>query len=137
MAGMVKAEICASVNKAGVFSTLADESKDCSKKKNSLLLFLDDSAAQNDHFQAYVEGKSLDAEGLTSLVLATTKLDPSAIVSKVYDGASDMIGNCSGVQKRIKEVAPMAIYVHCYAHFFNFLLVDSTHESPLCVYFNN
>ena len=30
MAGMVQAEICAAVNKAGVFSTLADESKDCS-----------------------------------------------------------------------------------------------------------
>jgi len=37
---MVQAEICATVNKAGVFSILADESKDCSKK-NSLLLFLD------------------------------------------------------------------------------------------------
>jgi len=131
MAGMVQAEICAAVNKAGVFSILADESKDCSKKEQLaiVLRYVDDSAAQNERFLTYVEAKALNAEGLASDILETLnqhKLDPSAIVSQGYDGASVMSGNCSGVQTRIKEVAPMAMYVHCYAHCLNLVLVDST-----------
>ena len=53
-------------------------------------------------------------------------LDPTCIVSQGYDGASVMSGRCSGVQQRIKEVAPQAVYVHCYAHCLNLALVDTT-----------
>lgn len=35
-----------------------------------------------------------------------------------------MSGSCKGVQKRIKAVAPHALYVHCYAHTLNLVLVD-------------
>jgi len=66
---------------AVVFSMLADESKDCSKKEQPsfVLRYVDDSAAQNEHFLTYVEAKSLDAEGLASLILKTLcyhELDP-------------------------------------------------------------
>ena len=74
----------------------------------------------------YVEVKSLDVEGLAQHILKTLhfhKLNPSAIVSQGYDGASVMSGNCSGMQMQFKKVALMAIYVHCYAHL---VLVDST-----------
>lgn len=30
-----------------------------------------------------------------------------------------MSGSCSGVQQRLKEVAPYAVHVHCYAHTLN------------------
>ena len=46
------------------------------------------------------------------------------MVSKGYDGASVMSGHCSGVQQRVREVAPHAIYVHCHAHVLNLVLVD-------------
>ncbi len=46
------------------------------------------------------------------------------LMSQGYDGASVMSGCCSGVQARIKEVAPQAIYVHCNAHCLNLALVD-------------
>ena len=131
MAGMVQAEICAAVNEAGVFSILADESKDCCKVEQLaiVLRYVDDFAVQNERFLTYVEVKSLSAEGLASDILKTLrqhKLDPSAIVSQGYNGASVMSGPCLGVQERIKEAAPMAIYVHCYAHCLNLVLVDST-----------
>ena len=41
-----------------------------------------------------------------------------------------MSGRCSGVQQRIRAVAPMAVYVHCYAHCLNLVLVDSTKSVP-------
>ena len=37
-----------------------------------------------------------------------------------------MSSNCSGVQTRVHEIAPQAIYVHCNAHCLNLCLVDST-----------
>ena len=46
-------------------------------------------------------------------------------MSQGYDGASVMSGHCSGVQTRIREVAPQAIYTHCNAHCLNLALVDS------------
>ena len=90
---------------------LADESKDCSEKEQLAIVirYVDDSAAQNEHFLTYAEVKSLDAEGLASHILRTYKVNPSAIVSQGYDGASVMSGNCSGMQMYIKEVAPMDI----------------------------
>ena len=80
-------------------------------------------------FLTYVEVVSLDALGLSTYILDTLKhfgLDPTCIVSQGYDGASVMSGKCSGVQQRIKEVAPQALYVHCYAHCLNLALVDTT-----------
>ena len=35
-----------------------------------------------------------------------------------------MNGHCSGVQTRIKQVAPKALYVHCNAHYLNLCLID-------------
>ena len=58
--------------------------------------------------------------------LRNHQLDPKFIVSQGYDGASVMSSNCSGVQTRIREVTPQAIYVHCNAHCLNLCLVDST-----------
>ena len=46
------------------------------------------------------------------------------MVSQGYDGASVMSGHCSGVQQRVRQVAPHAIYVHCHAHVLNLVLVD-------------
>ena len=39
-----------------------------------------------------------------------------------YDGALVMSGQCSGVQQRIREVAPMA-NAHFYAHTLNLVMV--------------
>ena len=47
------------------------------------------------------------------------------IVSQgTYDGASVMSRCCFGVQQRIRELNPHAIYIHCHAHCLNLVLVD-------------
>ena len=47
-----------------------------------------------------------------------------------------MSGRCSGIQKRIKEAAPEATYIHYYAHCLNLALVDSTkHVSEAADFF--
>ena len=43
-------------------------------------------------------------------------LDPSKIRGQAYDGAAVMSSNRAGVQAKIKEFAPLALYPHCYSH---------------------
>lgn len=132
MGDIVRKHICVDVQKAGVYSILADECKDCSKREQLAIVvrYVDvDTATVFERFVTYVEATSLNAESLSSYILKTLKqneLDPRCIVSQGYDGASVMSGHCTGVQPRIKEVAPHATYVHCNAHCLNLVLVDST-----------
>lgn len=47
------------------------------------------------------------------------------IVAQSYDGASVMSGNMNGVQAKIKEKHPAAVYTHCMAHRLNLVVVDT------------
>lgn len=96
--------------KAGMYSILADETKDSSKEEQLpiVIRYVDvDTAEINERFLTYVKASSLNAEGLLSYILTALHdngLDPSGIVSQVYDGASVMSGYCSGVQQRSKQL---------------------------------
>ena len=132
MASMVRSKICSEVKKAFYYSILADETKDCSKMEQLSIVVRyvnTELATIHEHFLTYVEAKILDAEALSTYILNTLQqngLDYNGIVSQGYDGASVMSGCCSGVQQRIRQVVPQAIYVHCYAHCLNLVLVDTT-----------
>lgn len=80
-----------------------------------------------ERFLTFFPARNLDAQSLTKYILDTLAqyhLDPKMIVSQGYDGASVMSGRCTGVQQRIREVAPNACYIHCHAHVLNLVLVD-------------
>ena len=130
MASMVRRQICSAVQCSGPFSLLADECKDVSKKEQMsiVLRYVDNRSGDiHERFLKYVEATSLSAESLSTYLLDTLRefqLDPKQIVSQGYDGASLMSGRCSGVQERIRRIAPHARYIHCYAHNLNLALVD-------------
>ena len=48
------------------------------------------------------------------------------LVGQAYDGASTMSGCIAGVSTLIKEKAPAAVYVHCWAHKLNLALVAAS-----------
>ncbi len=84
-------------------------------------------AVIKERFLTFHPAASLNAESLTKYILEALNrynLDPQFMVSQGYDGASVMSGHCSGVQQRVREVAPHAVYVHCHAHVLNLVLVD-------------
>ena len=88
---------------------------------------MDDNTVIHENFLTYVQATSLTAESLTAYLVDTIRecqLDPECIVSQGYDGASVMSGRCSGVQQRFREIAPYALYIHCYAHRLNLVLID-------------
>lgn len=124
--------ICDGVKNAGPFSIMADETKDYSKQEQ-LCLVVRYVGNVKQHFLSYVQATSLNAESLSLYIkeqLIHYGLDPNNIVSQGYDGASVMSGSCSGVQVRIKEVAPCAHYIHCYAYNLNLVLVDTVKSVP-------
>ena len=46
-------------------------------------------------------------------------------------------GSCSGLQTRIRDLAPKAVYIHYCAHRLNLALVDATKSIPFaCEFFN-
>ena len=55
-------------------------------------------------------------------------LNLSLCRGQAYDGANTMSGSISGLQAKVKQVAPNAPYVHCCAHNLNLVLIDSMHS---------
>ena len=132
MANMVRQQICTSIQQTGYYSILADETKDMSKNEQlSIVVRYVEHDGNNptvvERFLTFVVASNLTAEYLTLYILDTLSLfslDVNMIVSQGYDGASVMSGCCSGVQQRIRELVPHAIYIHCHAHCLNLVLVD-------------
>lgn len=122
--------ICDRVTKSGCFALLADETKDASKTEqiSIILRFVDcDRCLVEERFLGFVSAASCNAESLTKYLVETVDrsgLSMKQCVAQAYDGASVMSGACTGVQARILEYAPMAVYIHCMAHRLNLVLVD-------------
>lgn len=126
----VRQVICQGVKDAKCFSILADESRDCGKDEQMsfVVRFVGLDCGIHEHFLTFIHAKGLNAESLASYIrdlLEQCDFDTTTLVSQGYDGASIMSGSCTGVQKRVREFAPNAICIHCYAHILNFVLVDS------------
>ena len=58
-------------------------------------------------------------------------LDVKSCVGQGYDGASTMSGHISGFQVRIRQQAPMAVYVRYARHCLNLVLNNSTQVPPI------
>ncbi len=58
-------------------------------------------------------------------VLQSHGIDLSNIRGQCYDGANNVSGIRTGLQARIKELSPSALFVHCYAHILNLVIVDA------------
>ena len=128
MGEMVREKICTEVREAGVYSILVDETKDISKiEQVAIVVRYVKEGVIYERFLTFVEASKLDAKALSTYiidVLNKYQLDLQGIVSQGYDGASVMGGRHTGVQQRIMEIVPQAVYIHCFAHVLNLVLVD-------------
>lgn len=82
--------------------------------------------------------KKSDATSLAQEIvklIQENNLDINKCIAQCYDGASVMSGVYSGVQQKISEIVPHAVYIHCYAHRLNLCLVDCIQNVPLIVNF--
>ena len=54
------------------------------------------------------------------------------LVAQSYDGAAVMGSDLNGVQAKIREVVPEAIFIHCYAHKLNLVLSQAVSVISEC-----
>ena len=119
------------------FTVIADEVTDGYANQEVLsvcLRFVDLTAPQEPHvkecFVNFCHLRRADAVSIYSKILesladVSLSLDPANIRGQAYDGASVMSSKIAGVQAKIREVSPLALYTHCYCHCLN-LSIAST-----------
>lgn len=81
-----------------------------------------------DHFLDFDPVFDLSAKALTDALLNECQnlgLEMSKLVGQGYDGSSNMRGEFNGVQAKVKEIYPKAVYVHCANHRLNLALTSA------------
>ena len=113
------------------FTIIADESTDPHSNQDILSLclrFVDQSSPNDPHVKECLinfmllertNTTMISRKILESLSDPSISLDPSNIRRQAYDGASVMSSGKEGVQAKIKEISPLALFTHCYAHCLN------------------
>ncbi|KAL4097878.1 hypothetical protein QTP88_022581 [Uroleucon formosanum] len=85
-------------------------------------------------FEIHYHG-AVDYKNLISQLLHNLGLDINKCKGQGYDGASVMSGIYSGLQKRINDIVPNAMYVHCCAHNLNLVVCDAAKSSDKAMRF--
>ncbi|XP_025422905.1 zinc finger MYM-type protein 1-like [Sipha flava] len=120
MGEMVREEILRRVKKAEVFSIIIDTTTDVSNLEQfSLVLrFVNEEGQTEERLVAMKEVP--DSTGFKYNLDWTTKL-----CAQSYDGAASMQGQYFGPRSYVQEKNPNAIYIWCFAHILNLVVVDT------------
>ena len=121
------------------FTIIADESTDPYSNQEilSLCLRFVDQSSPNDVKECLTNFMHLERTNATmisrkilkSLSDPSISLDPSNIRGQAYDGASVMSSGKEGVRAKIKEISPLALFIHCYAHCLNHSIATKIHAN--------
>ncbi|KAK3931923.1 Zinc finger MYM-type protein 1, partial [Frankliniella fusca] len=112
------------------YSLIMDEASDESTKEQMSIIVrtVNENLDTEEHFLGLYEVSDTTGQNLTALALdALTRLalPVENLRGQTYDGGSNMRGAMKGVQARIKEIQPLALYVHCFNHSLNLALQDT------------
>ena len=129
-------EIVHRVKKAKLYSIIiADETPDNSKTEQLSLLFR---YIWNGEVEERLLGvlpvQETTAQVLFHTVCSKVKelvIEISHLRGQCYDGASNASGVHTGLQARIKELSPSALFTHCYAHVLNLVIVDTMNKNRI------
>lgn len=134
MSVMICNKIKEELEQCDYFALIVDETKDIGKTEQlSVIIRYYLNGFIYERFIGFNPAKELDAKSLVKyikVVLARVSADINKCVAQTYDGASVMSGALNGVQKLIRDEAPKALYIHCYNHKLNLILVDCVKSIP-------
>lgn len=102
------------------------------------LMFVDQQGYIKEHFLCFDELHNATANDYFVIIkklMEKYKLDISFCRGQAYDGANAMSGRFSGLQSKIKDLSPLALYIHCCAYNLNLVLIDSIRSSINAVSF--
>lgn len=104
------------------------------EQESICIRYVDHDLIPHEEFVGLYEVSSTTRENLARVaidVLQRMNLPLSGLRGQTYDGAANMSGKTGGVQAKIKEIPPLAFYVHCGPHCVN--LVTQAACSSSCV----
>ena len=90
--------------------------------------FVDEKSEVRQEFLAFITLDHITGEQIARAInkfLEENYIPVANMRGQGYDGASNMSSDCVGVQTRIREVAPLATYVHCSGHCLNLVIAKS------------
>lgn len=118
------------------FAVLAYESMDISGAELLLICirYVTDNGEICEDFLGFCPLEKQDAASITHAILSQLEkwgLQVSFLWDQGYDGASKMSGQMSGVQQRIRELHPRALFTHCRIHALNLVVVHGCSDVPI------
>lgn len=118
------------INEAPFFACIVDETTDITETSQcSIAVRLVDTEGDiQEFFLGFHDvNESRNAEGLCNVLCnVLQKYDvQSKLVAQTYDGASVMAGELNGLKAKVNELAPQALFTHCFAHRLNLVLQQS------------
>lgn len=127
----VQDNIVTSCRDSVYFSILVDESADISNTEQ-VAICLRYARSPNftieENFVCFADTSETTGDVLSGIIcnkMRDLNLDMSNLVGQGYDGAANMSGHVRGVQARIQEEYPGAVYVHCLSHNLNLAIGHS------------
>jgi transcriptional antiterminator Rof (Rho-off) len=128
-------EIIRRVKGAEMYAIIADETPDLSKTEQlAVLVRYVWNGVIEERLLAVEPMEETTAEALFHTIrekLQQCGIEFSNMRGQCYDGASNVSGIHTGLQARIKEISPSAIYTHCYAHVLNLVIVDTMSNNSI------
>ncbi|KAF0723115.1 zinc finger MYM-type protein 1-like [Aphis craccivora] len=129
-ADQVKGIILNELADVGFFSIMCDEARCFREEQLSICVRYVVGLEVHERFMGFVNvSGGQDASSIVAAInnfFTLQQIDTKtlSIIAQSYDGASVMSGKLNGVQAKIKEIHPCAIYTHCMAHRLNLVVVD-------------
>ena len=126
---LILSAIVSGVKAACFFSVLANEVS-CPNVEHMpiCLRFIDKECDIREEFVGFVNLQRVRAVNFADAIVSTIEnlgLSLSELCGQAYDGASTMSGGKTGVQVRIWQHQPKALYTHCPGHLFNLAIQNS------------
>lgn len=133
-ASQVMQKISDDERNVGFVCLLADEARSFRNEQLAVCVRYTVDLDIRERFVMFVDCSQCgDAEGITGELMKAVKvakLEDVPIIAQAYDGASVMSGKENGVQKKVRELHPTAVYVHCMGHKLNLVICCFLHDNP-------
>ena len=126
---VILSSIISSIKKAKYFSVLADEVS-CHNVEHLPICvrFVDDNDEIREEFITFLKLERVRADDIANSIIQSLEgfgLSLDGLRGQGYDGASTMSGVKAGVQAKILEKQPKALYTHCAGHSINLAILNS------------
>ena len=126
---IICAKLIEEVNSSGFFTVLADEVSSHNVEHLAICLrYVDRKYEIHEEFVKFIKMDRVRVVDITNAIVGTLEglgLSLNNLRGQGYDGASTMSGEKSGVQKRIRDIQPKALYTHCVSHSLNLVISGS------------